>query len=209
MNDIITQLEWRYATKQFDKTKKLTPELWEKLEKSLVLSPSSFGIQPWKFVVITANELRESLVKHSWNQAQVTDCSHFVVFMAREEVDQADIERFLDSIVEQRGGDRASLQGYEDMMVGFTSQMDAPAKFAWAKNQVYIALGQLMVAAAALEIDTCPMEGINPAEYDKALNIDGYKTIVACAVGYRCSEDKYADAPKVRYSAEDIVIKID
>lgn len=203
--DIIKQLNWRYATKVFDKNKKIDAETWQKLADSLILSPSSFGLQPWKFIVVTDEEIRQKLLPLSWNQTQVTNCSHFVVLCAKEDVTNADIGDFLDSTVKARGGTREDLQMYQDMMEGFVSNMDADTKFNWAKNQVYIALGQLMVAAAALEVDACPMEGITPPEFDKILELEGYKTVVACALGYRSEDDKYADLAKVRYSEEQVI----
>jgi len=205
MNQLIDQLKWRYATKQFDPSKKIDAATWSTIEESLVLTPSSFGLQPWKFIVITSAELKAQLLPHSWHQAQVTDCSHFVVLCAKETVSHEDIDAFLESIVATRGGSIEDLKGYGDMMRGFTDRMDADAKLAWAKNQVYIALGQLMTTAAMLGVDACPMEGIIPAEYDKLIQEDGYVTTVACALGYRSDEDKYATAEKVRYSNTEMI----
>ena len=108
-------------------------------------------------------------------------------------------------MVSTRGGTREDLKFYQDMMEGFISKMSDVEKFHWATNQAYIAIGQLMATAAALEIDACPMEGIDPAKYDEILNIEGYKTVVACALGFRASDDKYASLPKVRFS-KDVVI---
>lgn len=203
--NIIEKLNWRYATKQFDSNKIIDPTTWQALEQSLVLTPSSFGLQPWKFIVVTSAELKQALLPHSWNQAQVTDCSHFVVFCAKENIKDQDIDHFLNSTIAARGGTREDLVAYENMMKGFLANMDDAAQLAWAKNQAYIALGQLMNVAAMLEVDACPMEGISPADFDQILELEGYKTVVACALGYRNAEDKYAELAKVRYNAAEVI----
>ena len=202
----LEQLQWRYATKQFDATAKIPANLWDSIEDSLVLTPSSFGLQPWRFFVITDPQIKEALLPHSWGQRQVVDCSHLVVLCARDGMNGSDIEKFLDASVATRGGSREDLGPYQQLMEGFISNMTEDQKNAWATNQVYIALGQLMATAAALEVDACPMEGINPQEYDKTLNVDGYKTVVACAMGYRDNADKYATQAKVRYT-KDVLIE--
>jgi len=202
----LDQLQWRYATKQFDSTKIIDSKTWQSIEDSLILTPSSFGLQPWKFVVVTNKEIKEKLREHSWGQPQVTDCSHFVILCATEAITKVHMDAFLDDTVATRGGSREDLKEYQGMMEGFISRMSDTDKFNWAKNQVYIALGQLMATAAALEIDACPMEGISPTEYDKIIEIDGYKTVVACAMGFRHSEDKYAELAKVRFSKDELII---
>lgn len=204
--ELTTSLQWRYATKEFDTEKRIPPTLWRALEESMVLTPSSFGLQPWKFITITCQKTKIDLLEHSWHQRQVTDCSHMVVLCARDGMDQQDIEKWLDRLAAVRGVSRESLESYAGMMDGFFSSMDHQETLAWAKNQVYIALGQLMTSAAVLGIDACPMEGIIPAEYDRILDLEnsGFCTTVACAMGYRSSDDKYAELPKVRYGDADI-----
>ena len=159
---LVEQLQWRYATKKFDDSKIIPDEIWSGIASSLVLTPSSFGLQPWHFVTIRDREIKEALLPHSWGQAQVTDCSHFVVLTAKTSMTEAEIDRFLARSIEIRGGKIDQLNPYREMMVGFTKNMDDAAKLQWAKLQTYIALGQLMTTAAVLGIDACPMEGINP-----------------------------------------------
>ncbi|MDG2399586.1 MAG: NAD(P)H-dependent oxidoreductase [Akkermansiaceae bacterium] len=205
--DLIDQLQWRYATKKFDVSKTIPDKVWSVIASSLVLTPSSFGLQPWHFVAIRDQKIKEELLAHSWGQAQVTDCSHFVVLTAKTSMTEAEIDSFLARTIEIRGGKIDQLNPYRDMMVGFTKNMDEAAKLQWAKLQTYIALGQLMTTAALLGVDACPMEGIAPTEYDRILGLEkkGLTTSVACALGYRCSEDKYANAPKVRFDESDIL----
>lgn len=205
--DLLQQLHWRYATKKFDPTKTIPEDTIAALASSLVLTPSSFGLQPWQFLVIRDPAIREELLPHSWGQAQVTDCSHLVVLAAKTETTEAEIDRFLERTVAVRGGEIDQLNPYREMMVGFTKNMDQADCLQWAKLQTYIALGQLMASAAVLGIDACPMEGIAPSEYDRILKLpaQGYTTSVACALGYRADDDKYATAPKVRFEESEVV----
>ena len=209
-DDLLQQLQWRYATKQFDKSKTIPDETWEAIEDSLVLTPSSFGLQPWHFFVITSEELRNELLPHSWNQPQVTDCSHFVVLAGKTSMSEEEIDFFLERTTKIRGGEIEALTPYRDMMLGFTSQMDAPTQLQWAKLQTYIALGQLMTSAALLGVDACPMEGISAEEYDRILGLPekGLTTSVACALGYRAAGDKYAAAPKVRFEKSELLTSL-
>lgn len=205
--ELISSLQWRYATKVFDNEKKISPDTWSSLEESMVLTPSSFGLQPWQFITITCQKTKLELLEHSWHQRQVTDCSHLIVLCARDTMNQEDIDKWLDQLANIRGVSRESLEGYAGMMNGFFGSMDQEKTLAWAKNQVYIALGQLMTSAAVLSIDACPMEGIVPSEYDRILGLENtdFSTTVACAMGYRSSSDKYAELAKVRYSANEIL----
>lgn len=205
--DLLDQLNWRYATKKFDASQRIPNETWSAIAKSLVLTPSSFGLQPWHFVVVKDEKTKEALLPHSWGQAQVTDCSHFVILAAKTSMTEAEIDSFLARTVQVRGGKIDQLNPYRDMMVGFTKNMDEAAKLQWAKLQTYIALGQLMTTAAVLGIDACPMEGIAPPEYDRILGLEekGLTTSVACALGYRCPDDKYASAPKVRFEESEMI----
>jgi nitroreductase len=213
MNNIATKnlmdaLNWRYATKVFDAHKKISTELWDALEKTLVLTPTSYGLQPYKFLIVQDAAKRAALLPHSWGQKQVVDCSHFVVLLARTEMKEADVDKFVARTVAVRGVPAEALAGYRGMMIG--DVVNGPrGKIAheWAARQSYIALGNLMTAAAILGVDTCPMEGISPADYDKILKLEstGYKTVVACALGYRSADDKYATLAKVRYETKDLV----
>ncbi len=201
-------LDWRYATKQFDPAKKIPADLWAALEHALVQSPSSFGLQPWRFIVVTDPAVKAELLPVSWGQTQVTDCSHHVVFTVRKGVNEAFVDKFLARQIELRGGTPESLAGYRGMMVGFLQKITAAGQLdAWATKQIYIALGQFMASAALLGVDTCPMEGINPAAYDEVLGLKDteFATVVACAVGYRAGTDKYAAAKKVRFATADLV----
>jgi nitroreductase len=206
--DLLKALAWRYATKKFDPERKIPAEVWSALEQSLVLTPSSYGLQPWKFVVVTDPALKAKLRPASWNQAQVEDCSHHVVFLAKDTITEADLDHYLARTAEVRGQAPESLAGYKGYMLGDLVNGPRAAVIAeWAARQVYIALGNFMTSAALLGVDTCPMEGMETGKYDEILGLagTGYRTVVACPAGYRATEDKYAAAPKVRFPASEVV----
>jgi len=205
---LLEALQWRYATKQFAPERIISEQLWSTLEQTLVLTPSSYGLQPWKFLVIQDQALRQELRPHSWNQAQITDCSHLVVLLSKRTITAADADRLIEATAGARGLEASSLDGYRkliqiDLIDGPRSQIIER----WSSNQVYIALGNLMTAAALLSIDTCAIEGFSPPDYDRILNLESsdYRSSVVCALGYRSPEDKYASLAKVRYSAADLI----
>jgi len=205
---LLEALNWRYATKAFDPAKKIPAETWTALEDTLVLSPSSFGLQPYRFYVINDSAMREKLLPHTWGQKQVVDASHYVVFAARTSMTELEIDRYLRLIADTRGTPVESLKGYRGMMTGMLLaekfQSIAPQ---WAALQAYIAIGNLMTAAAMIGVDTCPIEGFVPAEYNKLLDLpaQGYNAVVCCALGYRAATDKYATAKKVRAAKADLI----
>lgn len=205
---VLQQLNWRYAVKAFDPDRKIPDNVWNALEQSLVLAPSSFGLQPWKFFVVDDPKLREQLLPHSWGQKQVVDASHMIVLAIKKDVNAADVDRYIARMSEVQGTPVEQLEGFGKMVKGFLVKPPFPFEVDdWSTRQVYIALGQLMTAAAMLNIDTCPMEGFMPDKYDEVLGLpeQGYHAVVACPVGYRAADDKYAARPKVRYETADVV----
>ena len=205
---LLEALNWRYATKIFDAAKKIPADVWHALEQTLVLTPTSYGLQPYQFLVVQDAATRAALLPHSWGQKQVVDCSHYVVFLARTEMKEADVDRLISRTSRVRGIPAESIQFYRDMMMSdIVNGPRGKVAHEWAARQCYIALGNLMTSAALLGVDACPMEGLAPAEYDKILNLagGGYKTVVACALGYRGAGDKYAALAKVRYETKDLV----
>lgn len=208
---LLRQLRWRYATKQFDPTRKIPAADWQTLEKVLVLSPSSYGLQPWQFIVVTAAEIRLQLRQASWNQSQVVDASHLVVFAIKRNFGLAQVDDFIRCAAAARGVTPDQLASYRryivaDLIEGPRSQQVDT----WATLQVYLALGNFLTSAALLGIDTCPMEGIDPGRYDRILDLPqrGLATVVACAAGYRAATDKYARLPKVRFPADQVILRI-
>lgn len=205
---LLGALNWRYATKVFDAHRKIPAETWAVLEESLVLSASSFGLQPYRFLLINDSATREKLMPHAWGQRQVVDASHFVVFASRTHVTEAEIDAFIQHTASVRGVPSESLAGYRGMMTGILlSEGFKPMAAQWTAHQVYIALGNLLTSAALLGVDACPMEGFGRAQFDQVLGLpaQGLTAVVCCALGYRSGEDKYAGLPKVRLSKADLV----
>lgn len=204
---LLDRLNWRYATKQFDPSRKISAQDWATLEEALRLSPSSGGLQPWKFVIVTDPAMRAKLLPASYGQPQITSASHLVVFAAKRNLNEADVDEFIHHTAVTRGVPEESLAQYRGMLVGGIVQaQDEPGRLAWARNQAYIALGNFLTSAALLGIDACPMEGFDRAQYDEILGLkaQGYASAVIATAGYRASTDKYAEAPKVRFPKDQI-----
>ena len=208
---LIDALTWRYATKKFDPARKIPEADWHALEQSLVLAPSSIGLQPWKFYVVTNPEVKVRLSAASYRQSQATDCSHFVTFAVRRDLDADHVDRHVRRMVEILGVTEESLAKFRAMTMRNLDKARAEGRLdTWQTHQIYIALGQFMASAAVLGIDTCPMEGIEPEKYDEILGLPAtdYTTVVACAAGYRLPDDKYASTKKVRFKTDDVVVRI-
>lgn len=205
---LLESLNWRYATKAFDPDRKIAPQLWKTLRESLVLTPSSFGLQPWKFISAGESpELREKLMAASWHQTQPRDASHFVILAVHKNIDDAHLDRYMARTAELRGTTVESLAGFRRVISQSLEGARGQGTLdTWQTHQIYIALGQFMAAAALLGVDTCPMEGIDRVKFDEVLGLDREKwtTVVACAAGYRSDADKYAEMPKVRFPVEEV-----
>lgn len=208
---LLDRLNWRYATKQFDPNRKIGAQDWATLEDALLLTPSSGGLQPWKFIVVTDPAMRAKLLPASYGQPQIKDASHLVVFSAKKNFNEADVDAFINRTAAMRGVSVESLVPFRGMLVGgIVQSMDEKSRDAWARNQAYIALGNLLTSAALLGIDACPMEGFDRAQYDEilGLNAQGYASAVIATVGYRTGTDKNANAPKVRFPKEQVFAHI-
>lgn len=204
--ELVGSLKWRYSVKKFDPAGRIPAATWKALEESLVLSPSSYGLQAWKFFVVDDKALRAKLLPVSWGQGQIVDADKLVVFAVRKDFGAADVERFVDRICEVRRLPKEAMESYKGMMLKSASQ--PPEKVAaWLTRQVYIALGVFLTAAAALGVDACPMEGLDKDEYDKILGLPakGWHTVFAATAGRRASDDAYAKSPKVRYERDEVV----
>jgi nitroreductase len=200
---LLAQLNWRYATKQFDPNRKISEQDWTAIEEALLLTPSSGGLQPWKFIVVTDPIVRAKLLPASYGQAQISDASHLVVFAAKKNFGESDVDAFINHAAATRGVSVESLATFRGMLMGgIVQSMDEKARDAWARNQTYIALGNFLTSAALLGVDACPMEGFDRAQYDEILGLsaEGFASAVIATVGYRALGDKYANAPKVRFS---------
>lgn len=209
-NEIVeNQLVWRYATKLFDSTRAIPDADWKTLEHALVMTPSSFGLQPWKFIVVTDSSVKATLRPATYNQSQVVDASHVVVLAIQKNLSVVEIDRYVARTAEVRGVTVESLVRFRQVMVGSLSNPTFGIN-EWATRQVYIALGFFMAAAAMLGVDTCPIEGFDPQKYDDILGLAplGLTSTVVAAAGYRSNDDKYAGLPKVRFKTDDVIIRV-
>jgi nitroreductase len=202
-------LNWRYAVKKFDPTKTIPAATWSALEQAMVLSPSSTGLQPWKFVVVTDPAVKVKLRAAAYNQPQITDCSHLVVFCAKAPPSVKDADRHVERTAEVRSVPVSSLDGFRKMVVGVA---DKPAEEGtwWAARQTYIALGVFVATAAMIGVDACPMEGFDPTQFDEILGLKahGVKSFALAAAGYRAADDKYGTLAKVRLPMEEVIIRV-
>jgi len=208
---LLHQLNWRYATKQFDPQRKISAVDWATLEEALLLTPSSGGLQPWKFIVITDPAVRARLTPASYGQPQINAASHLVVFAAKTNFNEGDVDAHVNNVSQTQGTPLEALAPLRGMLVGgIVTAQDEAGRTAWARNQTYIALGNLLSSAALLGIDACPMEGFDRGQYDEILGLKakGLTASVIATLGYRLATDKYASAPKVRFPAEQIFIHV-
>lgn len=204
--DIINALNWRYATKVFDPSKKVSDENIHTILESGRLAPSSFGIEAWKFIVVKNTELREKIKTVGYMQGQITDASHLVVVARRTDAEALSGE-LMDRISKTRGTPLEELAGYKGMIDGrIASFANTDAKDGWIASQAYIALGTMIETAALLGVDAAPMEGFDPSQVDEILTLTekNLKSTVLLAIGYR-GEDSYALAPKTRRVFEEVV----
>lgn len=210
MNTIIDSLNWRYATKQYDATKKIKAEDLETLKEATRLSISSYGLQPYKVLIIDTPELREKLKAVAWNQTQITDASHLFVFAVEKNLGAKQIDAYMENISQTRGIPVENLQGFSGMIHNAIGALDENAKQNWAKKQAYLALSTLTNTAALLNIDATPMEGFDPQKFDEILGLDalGLTTAVIATVGYRHEEDAAQHYKKVRKSNKDLFINL-
>ena len=206
---LLEQLNKRYATKKFDASKKISSKDISTLQEAIRLSASSYGLQAYKVIVVENDAIRKQLRAVAWDQPQITDASQLLVFAYESNFDETGVDRFVQNIAETRNIDASSLSGYSDMMKG-SLKRPKEELHNWLARQPYIALGFGLVAAAELNIDSCPMEGFDPEQFDEILGLKakGLKSVVLLAVGYRSSEDGYQHLAKVRRSKEELFITI-
>jgi len=202
-SNFIDSLNWRYATKKFNPLKLLSDEKIEALLQALRLAPSSFGLQPWRFLVISDSATKEQLYPVSWGNQQVKHCSHLVVLCAPVNFGFSDVDAFLEHY-RSLLNEQVDLSSYEKSIKTFLTSMNSDRLHEWVNEQAHIALGILLSAAATMRIDSCPMGGFLSEEYDRILGLkeQGLRSVTLCALGYRADDDTYASNPKVRFSAD-------
>lgn len=210
MINIINTLEWRYATKDFDSSKEIDSTTLSELKKMIQLSASSFGLQPYKVLVIENRDVKNALKPASYGQNQITDASHLFLFCAMKGFNKSDVNDFVDLSIEFTGATKENMKAYHDMMDMKVDSMNEQENLYWASKQAYIALGNFLTSAAAIEVDLCPIEGFIPDQYTEILGLDemGLVPVVLAAAGYRAETDKYQFIPKVRKKEADLFIEL-
>ncbi|MFK7813148.1 MAG: NAD(P)H-dependent oxidoreductase [Maribacter sp.] len=210
MNNIIENRTWRYATKKFDSTKSVSDKDLELLLEATRLSSSSYGLQPYHIFVITDKEIKEKLRPVSWGQSQITDASHIIVFANKTDFGSELMDDYLKNVSETRNIPADGLKGYGDFMKSKLLDLSLETKAMWTEKQTYIALANLIQAAAELKIDTCPMEGFEADKYNEILGLDNknLNASVVLPIGYRSEEDETQHYAKVRQSKEELFTHI-
>lgn len=208
--NLLESLKWRYATKVFDKTKKVSQSDLSEILEAFRLSASSFWLQPWKIVVVENPELRQKLLPVSWNQSQVVDASHLLVLARLENVWEDLVEKYLDDIIKTRWVKKEDLAWYENMMKWALNSKTTEERNFWEIKQIYIALWNLLAFLASKQIDSCPMEWFDSKAYDEILWLKQLwlASCVVLPIWYRSEDDKYSQLPKVRFDLKDLVIKM-
>jgi len=198
--NIIEGLQWRYATKRFDTDKKLNKEQIEYLKQAVSLIPSSYGLQPYKVLIIENPEIRKKLSEAAFGQPAITEASHLFIFANFTEYGPDKVESFLRLSAEINNYPEGSSDAYRDMLNGMIGAMTPEQLSNWTAKQAYIALGALICAASEQHIDICPMEGFDKSQFDDILELRQKGLTAACigAVGYRSPQDKYQFLKKVR-----------
>lgn len=201
---LIESLNWRYATTKFDSSKTISDVEVDKLKEITKLSPSSWGFQFYKVLVISDEKLKQQLLPTAYNQSQIVDCSHLFIFCSYKSVFESDIDQMIEEFHYLRANDenysKESTDKYASGAKKSILNMNQAKQLEWLKKQCYIALGQLMVGCADMRIDSCPMEGFKSDEVDEILDLHSQNltSVVLLPTGYRSAEDKYQHKTKVR-----------
>ncbi|MFZ2150922.1 MAG: NAD(P)H-dependent oxidoreductase [Candidatus Absconditicoccaceae bacterium] len=219
MKNLIEALNRRYATKKFDLDKKINQDDLDILFEAMRLAPSAFGLQPWKFIHVKNQEIRKQLQANSRGQEQITDASDLIVIAAKTNLQESDVDEYIQDMIQTRKVDLENipedfkntdkLVEYKNMMLGSISSKTQEQLKGRNQKQAYIVLGFLLSACAQMGIDACPMEGFDPEKYNEILGLNelGLTATVVATLGYRSSEDQYADVAKVRFTKEKIIIQ--
>lgn len=206
MSNFIENQKWRYATKKFDASKKVSTQDFETLKDAIQLSTSSYGLQLYKVFIIENPETRAKLQPVSWGQSQIVDASHLLVFANYTDIQESHIDEYVLNMAGTRGIAQEALQGYSDFMKSKILPLTKEEKSNWTSKQTYLALGNLLNAAAEMKIDVTPMEGFEPEKYNEILGLNekGLHASLVAAIGYRHEEDATQHYAKVRKPKENL-----
>lgn len=210
MSNFITNANWRYATKKFDTTKKVSNEDLETLKEAIRLSASSYGLQPYKVFIINNPEIRAQLLPAAWGQSQIVDASQLIVFANYSNFGEAEIDSYFQNLIKIRKIPMEAVQGYADFMKSKITELSEEARNTWTAKQTYIALGNLLNAAAELKIDVTPLEGFESDKFNEILGLNklGLNASVLATIGYRHEEDATQHYVKVRKPNEELFVNL-
>lgn len=206
----IQNLKWRYAVKKFDSTRLLSQRQINILKEAFNLTATSYGLQPIKLVIVNNKELQKKLVEHSYNQQQVEQASHLLVFCVDPYLNEKDVENYFDRVQKVRNTPDEIINPFRNYLKDVISGKSSEELFSWAKNQAYLALGNLLTVCANEQIDSCPMEGFIPKKYDDLLNLKekNLTSVLVLPVGFRADDDFMKNQKKVRKILSDVILEI-
>ena len=210
MNTFLENQNWRYATKKFDSTKKVSTENLNTLKEAMRLSSSSYGMQPYKIIMVENPEVRSQLQPAAWGQSQIVDASHLLFFANITNFGNEDIDAVLNVFTTERALPANALDGYGGFIKSKIATLSEEVKNVWTSKQTYLALGNLLNAAAELKIDVTPMEGFDPTAVNEILGLEklGLNASLLATIGYRHEEDETQHYKKVRKSTEELFITL-
>lgn len=210
MSTFLENQNWRYATKKFDASKKISEADLHFLKEAVRLSASSFGLQLYKVIVVENPALRAQLQPAAWGQSQITEASHLIVFANETNIGDDHVDAYVKNAEATRNLPEGTLSGYGSYIKGAVSGMPEEKKAVWTAKQTYLALGNLLNAAAELKIDTTPMEGFDAKQFNEILGLDklNLNAAVIATIGYRHEEDETQHHKKVRRATQDLFITI-
>lgn len=209
--DVLERLKWRYATKKFDASKRLSEEKLSILKESFNLTATSYGLQPLKMVILSNPDLKKLLVPITMDQDQVENASHVLVICTETKIDSDYIKDHFNLVVKIRSTPREILSSFEEYLVSSFSDKQSDELNIWSTNQAYLALGNLLTVCAIEKIDACPIEGFDPDKYDELLQLNekGLQSVIVLAVGYRADDDMFSGFDKVRRGVDEVIIEMD
>lgn len=212
MSELLQKLQWRYATKKMDPIKAVSQDKVDRIIEAARLAPTSSGLQPFEIIVVTNKEVREKIKPIAWNQGQITDCSHLLVFAAWDDYTTERINMMFDLTNAERGTTNEGWENYRNMLLGSYPQRGAEINFQHAARQAFIGVGSALIAAAFEEVDSTPIEGFDPKALDQILNLGdrGLRSVVIMPLGYRAeSGDWLVGLKKVRRPVEQFMTTVD
>ncbi|MCH7785274.1 MAG: NAD(P)H-dependent oxidoreductase [Bacteroidetes bacterium] len=209
--DVLERLKWRYATKKFDASKRLSEEKLSILKESFNLTATSYGLQPLKMIILSNPDLKKLLVPITMDQDQVENASHVLVICTETKIDSDYIKDHFNLVVKIRSTPREILSSFEEYLVSSFSDKQSDELNIWSTNQAYLALGNLLTVCAIEKIDACPIEGFDPDKYDELLQLNekGLQSVIVLAVGYRAEDDMFSGFDKVRKGVDEVIIEMD